>query len=83
MNELLLQLPKEKNTNWVISQLEKEGISRRSLFRDKSIKIDGDSSIPADRLLTYAQFFGVRVEDLFNVSRKIKPASQRKVTSAK
>jgi len=82
LNQLLFDLPKSKNTEWVIAELEKEGISRRSLFRDKSIRIDVSAAIPGDRLLIYAKFFDVTVDELFNYSKKIKPASQRKVKKA-
>lgn len=78
INRLVNDLPKSKTNEWVISELEKEGIKSRTFFRDKAIEVGDDQDIPAERLLIYAKFFGVTVEELFNYTLKVKPAVERK-----
>lgn len=80
INELINSLPKSKNTTWIITELEKEGIASRTFFRDKSIKVGDEEDIPSERLLIYSKFFGVTLDELFNYTKKVKPAEERKAS---
>lgn len=78
INRFVNDLPKSKSTGWVIAELEKEGIKERTFFRDKSIVVDDEEDIPSERLLIYAKFFDVTLDELFNYTKKVKPAQERK-----
>jgi hypothetical protein len=78
INHFINDLPKSKSTDWVIAELEKEGIKSRTFFRDKAIEVGDDQDIPSERLLIYAKFFGVTLDELFNYTMKVKPAIERK-----
>lgn len=82
INALILAQPREKSITWMTKQLAKEGIAERTFFRDKAITKSEADDIPGERLHVYAKFFGVTVDELFNYSKKIKPASERKVKAA-
>ncbi|MFN3405157.1 MAG: hypothetical protein ACK40G_13750 [Cytophagaceae bacterium] len=41
-------------------------INQRQFYRDKEITLDQDKSIAGDRLVKYAKFLGVTVEELLN-----------------
>jgi hypothetical protein len=56
----------------IVALLKKIGVSQRTFQRDKSIMISDDSDIPSERLLKYAQLFGVSIEDLFNKKAAVK-----------
>ena len=81
INRFINDLPKSKNTEWVIAELEKEEIKARTFFRDKAIEVGDEEDIPSERLLIYAKFFGVTLDELFNYTRKVKPANERKPSS--
>ena len=49
---------------------ETHGISRGTFYSDRNITIDSESSIPLDRLETYATVFGCTVEHLLNYKPK-------------
>lgn len=72
--------PKSIDIERIVAILESEhDISRSTFLRDRSIKLDDDSSIPTDRLEIYASLFGVSTEDLKNYSpKKIKPLAERR-----
>lgn len=50
----------------LISHLAKEGISRNEFYTDRAIPMGSTKSIPADRLLKYAQVFDCTIDDLLN-----------------
>ena len=77
INELINQLPKAQTTEWVTGQLEKEGIKKRTFFRDKAIMLDDGEDIPMQRMVIYAKFFGVELGDLLNYTVKTKSAFER------
>lgn len=81
INTLINALPKSKSTEWVITELEKEGVKSRTFFRDKAIEIGEDPDIPSERLLIYAKFFNVTLDELFNYTKKVKPATERQPSS--
>lgn len=67
-----------------IAQIEKilskeHGISRDTFYRDRSLLVDDDFSIPSDRLDVYAALFGVTPDELKNYSVKVTPLSDRKL----
>lgn len=78
INRFIEKLPKSKNTEWIVAELEKEGIKERTFFRDKVIEVGDNSDIPSERLLIYAKFFDVTLDELFNYTVKVKPADVRK-----
>ena len=69
IQHLLGELPKKMD---VKSELEKIGIAPRTFQRDKAILITDDTDIPSERLLKYAQLFGVSIEELFNKTSAVK-----------
>jgi hypothetical protein len=69
IQHLVGELPKKLD---VRSELEKIGIAPRTFQRDKAILITDDTDIPSERLLKYAQFFGVSIEELFNKKAAVK-----------
>jgi hypothetical protein len=81
INRFVNALPKSKSTQWIIAELEKEGIKARTFFRDKAIELGDEQDISSERLLIYAKFFGVTLDELFNYTMKVKPAIDRKPSS--
>lgn len=77
LNALLENLPVKKAKHAIV-ELDKEGIRERTFYRDRAIKVGETDDIPSERLMKYAKFFGVSIEELFNYSIKIKPITQRK-----
>lgn len=67
----------------VVTELEKEGVSERTFQRDKAILISDATDIPAMRLMIYAKFFEVSIEQLFNYDADVKPINRRKLTIEK
>ncbi len=72
LEALLLTLTHRKRfMTTVLSHLEKHGISKTVFYSDKSIPYGSERSIPADRLLTYAQLFNTTMELLINDHRPV------------
>ena len=66
IHQLLIKLPKEDYDKCMKSLPDKLGVTQRTFYRWKSLKIEDPSEIPADKLFQLAQFFGVKMEDMFN-----------------
>jgi hypothetical protein len=66
----------------IIQILAREyGISRDTFYRDRSLTIDDEFSIPSSRLEIYAGLFGVTSDDLKNYPpKKVKPLSERNIS---
>lgn len=77
IQKLIDELPKSKTTEWVATELEREGIKQRTFFSDKALLVTDERDIPGKRLLIYSKFFGVDVADLFNYTKRTKPAVAR------
>lgn len=76
------QLPRSISIGSLRDILKKEhGISSDTFYRDCSLSIDDDFSIPSDRMDVYAALLSCTVDELKNfTSKKIKPLSQRKLS---
>jgi hypothetical protein len=59
-----------KKVGWsvqsVVEDLKEMGISKHMFYRDSNIPSKSVRSIPSDRLLIYAKYFEVSVEELYN-----------------
>jgi hypothetical protein len=81
LNHQISLLPRNKTIELISGELEKEGIAERTFFRDRSIKINDPGDIPSERLMIYAKFFDVSIDELFNYDNKVKPIAERKLSS--
>jgi hypothetical protein len=81
LNHQISLLPRNRTIEMMVQELEKEGISERTFFRDRSIKLNESTDIPSERLLIYARFFDVAIDQLFNYDSKVKPINERKLSS--
>lgn len=77
INHFISLLPKAQTMEWISMELEKEGIPPRTFFRDKSILPKESHDISAERLLIYARFFGVTLEQMYGYTRNVKPVYRR------
>ena len=81
INDKIDEHPKSVDIELIVGVLESEhSISRSTFLRDRSIKLEDDSSsIPTDRLEIYASLLGASPDDLKNYpQKKIKPLIERK-----
>lgn len=77
LNHYISLQPQWRTVDLIAGELAKEGISERTFYRDRAIRLGDDADIPAERLMIYARFFDVRIDDLFNYDTKVKPISVR------
>lgn len=84
INHLISQLPRQISIRDIVKELEQNhGISRVTFYRDRSLTIKDESSIPSDRLDTYAALLGVTPDQLKNYTiKKIVPIANRKAKAA-
>lgn len=67
LNNLVNALPRSVNAT---KDLIKLGVPERTFYRDKAIKANSTQNISGDRLLIYAQYFNVSIEQLFTPAKK-------------
>lgn len=72
LNEQVAALPRSQTIEDLVKHLEDSGISRNEFYNDRKIQFGSQKSIPADRLLIYAQVFSCALEDLLNQQVKAK-----------
>lgn len=77
LNDMLSKLPRAKAIKAVIQDMEKEGISERAFFRDRAILVNDGADIPSNRLMIYAKYFNVAIEQLYNYDTNVKPVMER------
>lgn len=78
LNHYLNLQPQWRTVDMVARELAKEGISERTFYRDRAIRLGQPADIPAERLLIYARFFDVKIDDLFNYDKdKVKSINVR------
>lgn len=72
-NKLLSTIPKERrgqkgnrSMQDVLEDLSEFGISKFQFYRDRKIKIEDRKSIPGDRLVKYANYFQVNIDELMS-----------------
>jgi hypothetical protein len=82
INELIGMLPKsEAKIGDIVEKLATYGVSQHDFYRDRKIDIKAKQSIPGDRLMVYAKFFDVTMEDLMNHNIKVKPVIKSRIKS--
>ena len=74
INDYVVKLPGTISVRRLCEILEQNGIQRVTFFRHRSIRANSKQSIPADKLMVYAQLFNCSMDDLVRKKpRKIKP----------
>lgn len=84
LQELLNELPKSVGKLSVIEKLllNEHGITQNEFYRDRTAPYGSSFSIPHDRIVVYAQLFGVTPEDLMNHTIKAKPLIQSRIKTS-
>lgn len=69
LTEFVNALPRSANPT---KDLQEKGIPERTFYRDKAIAHGSTQTISGDRMVIYAQYFNVTMEQLFTVAPKAK-----------
>lgn len=82
INHFIEKLPKAQTMERIVAALDKVGIPERTFYRDRSLKAGQPGDIPSERLMKYAKFFDISIEELFNNDVQVKPIAKKKVKPA-
>ncbi len=66
IHDFLIKLSKEQYDECIKILPGQLGVTQRTFYRWKSLKINDTSEVPADKLFQLAKFFGVQMEEMFN-----------------